>query len=219
MYYIYNIAYKVSDQITAQKEAEKPFWWEHLHPSVKEQSIEEIEKTLLEGGIPAEKLAEMTRHEKYMAVSEGNYCVECTKINSEIESLKQNAGKTSVLDNANPNPTPAINDEPNIEPIAFGKKPEEQTDGLEPGGTDGLTGATPTPSPLDDSVKDVPGAANGSAVTGGGSPEDIRKYTQSIVSKTIGDINSKIDHVPESVNEQQLLQSVIEELQIIKNNH
>ena len=217
MYYIYNIAYKVSDQIAAQKEAEKPFWWEHLHQGMKEQSIEEIEKTLLEGGVSAEKLAEMTRHEKYMAVSEGNYFVECAKINSELDSLKQNSGKTSVLDNANPNPAPsAVHIDDNIEPIAFGKKPEEQTDGIEPGSTDGLT---PSPSPLDNSVKDTGVAANGAAVGGGGSPEDIRKYTQSIVSKTVSEINSKIDHVPESVNEQQLLQSVIEELQNIKNNH
>jgi hypothetical protein len=99
MYYIYKIAYRISDEIIAKKEAEKPFWWEHLHPEVKGQSIEEIEKGILEAGTPAEKLAEMTKHEKFLAVSEGCYVIdskESLRVSQELESLKKDVERNKA---------------------------------------------------------------------------------------------------------------------------
>lgn len=101
-YYIYSIAYRISDEIKAKKEAEKPYWWEHLHPEIKEKPIEEIEKMITDAGISPEKLAEMSKHEKYMAVSEGCYVVdsrEAEKELSQMEALKKELerSKTSFI--------------------------------------------------------------------------------------------------------------------------
>jgi hypothetical protein len=101
-YYIYSIAYRISDEIKAKKEAEKPYWWEHLHPEIKEKPIEEIDKMITDAGISPEKLAEMTKHEKYMAVSEGCYVVdsrEAEKELSQMEALKKELerSKTSFI--------------------------------------------------------------------------------------------------------------------------
>ena len=123
----------------AQKEAEKPFYWEHVHPEVKELSIEEIEKKILEGGVPAEKLADMTKNEKYLAISEGCYVLECEeadKVSAELESLKKDVerSKTSILNQ--PVSTQGqgqqavavvAQEEEMFEPIEFGKKPVIQT--------------------------------------------------------------------------------------------
>lgn len=103
-YYIYSIAYRISDEIKARKEAEKPYWWEHLHPEIKEKSIEEIEKMISDAGIPPEKLAEMSKHEKYLAVSEGCYVVDCREAEkelSQLDSLKKELerSKTSFVPN------------------------------------------------------------------------------------------------------------------------
>jgi hypothetical protein len=101
-YYIYSIAYRISDEIKAKKEAEKPYWWEHLHPEIKEKPIEEIDKMITDAGISPEKLAEMTKHEKYMAVSEGCYVVDCREAEKELsqmEALKKELerSKTSFI--------------------------------------------------------------------------------------------------------------------------
>jgi hypothetical protein len=102
---------------------------------VKDLPIEEIEKRLLAGDTPAEKIAEMTKNEKYLAVSEGHYMLECQaaeKVSAELESLKKEVERTKTLFIPNnPNPTQttqalaaaAIQEEENFEPIEFGKTP------------------------------------------------------------------------------------------------
>jgi hypothetical protein len=122
-YYIYKIAYRISDEIKAKKDAEKPFWWEHLHPEVKEKPIEEIDKLLLEGGITQEALTEMTKHEKYMAISEGCYVIDSQKAAqelAELDSLKKEVerSKTNFL-NQPMNNYGQQNVE--LQPIQFGK--------------------------------------------------------------------------------------------------
>ena len=123
-YYIYCIAYRITDEIKAKKEAEKPFWWEHLHAEVKEKPIEEIEKLLLEGGIPKEKLDEMSKHEKYLAVSEGCYVVDCKEHEKEIaemESLRKQVEmhRTSFLNK--PFTNNALQSQEEFKPVEFGK--------------------------------------------------------------------------------------------------
>lgn len=113
--------------MAAQKEAEKPFYWDHVHPIVKELSIEDIEKQILAGGVSPEKLAEMTKNEKYLAVSEGYYVSDCEKagqVNAELDALKKEVerSKTSFLNQ----PTigqvqPQPMQQETFEPIEFGK--------------------------------------------------------------------------------------------------
>jgi hypothetical protein len=122
-YYIYKIAYRISDEIKAKKDAEKPFWWEHLHPEVKEKPIEEIDKLLAEGGVLPEALTEMTKHEKYMAISEGCYVIDSQKAAqelAELDSLKKEVerSKTNFL-NQPMNNYGQQNVE--LQPIEFGK--------------------------------------------------------------------------------------------------
>lgn len=126
-YYIYCIAYRISDEIKAKKEAEKPYWWEHLHPEIKDKSIEEIEKMITEAGISPEKLAEMTKHEKYMAVSEGCYVVDCREAEKELaqmDALKKELerSKTSFIPQNTGNF--GIPQQEEFKPIEFGKKGE-----------------------------------------------------------------------------------------------
>ena len=99
MYQIYRTAYRISDEMKLQKENEKPFWWEHLHAEVREQSLEDIDKMLLEAGVPSDVVATMDRKEKYLAVSEG-----CYKIDSEEHEKKlSEAQQTSFLNRPNNN--------------------------------------------------------------------------------------------------------------------
>ena len=153
MYYIYKIAYKISDEIKAQKEAEKPFWWEHLHPEIKVKSIEEVEKELLSGSVDANKLATMSKNEKYLALSESCYMSQCKQaeaVSAELETLKKDVerSKTSFL-NQPITSNNQLKEEENLEPIVFGQKPATpnsipsgtletvpaaQTDGLPPSG-------------------------------------------------------------------------------------
>lgn len=103
-YYIYCISYRISDEIKRQKENEKPYWHSHLHPEVIDKPIEEIEKAILDAGVSPEKLKEMTKHEKLLAVSAGYYAidkVEHDKVAAELESLKatQEANEPSDLPN------------------------------------------------------------------------------------------------------------------------
>lgn len=127
-YYIYSIAYRISDEIKAKKEAEKPYWWEHLHPEIKEKSIEEIEKMITDAGVSPEKLAEMTKYEKYMAVSEGCYVVDCREAEKELaemDALKKELerSKTSFIPQSTGNfGIPQQQEE--FKAIEFGKKGE-----------------------------------------------------------------------------------------------
>jgi hypothetical protein len=258
MYYIYKIAYRISDEIIAKKEAEKPFWWEHLHPEVKDQTIEEIEKGILEAGTPAEKLAEMTKHEKFLAVSEGCYVIdskESFRVSQELESLKKDVerNKASFVSHANPNIQQV---QETYEPIPFGNPTPKQVDPLalpsaippstispnESGFT--IPGEPSSPSmpknndPLsldddhlkimaanvkDSDLKDDEDKPFGGSLAGNSSSTpgkaELRKYAQSIVSKTVSDINAKADGIPDDVaimKEQELLQAVIDELKSLK---
>ena len=259
MYYIYKIAYRISDEIIAKKEAEKPFWWEHLHPEVKGQSIEEIEKGILEAGTPPEKLAEMTKHEKFLAVSEGCYVIdskESLRVSQELESLKKDVerNKASFLGQASPNIQKQVQE--TYEPIPFGNP------------TPSAVGAPASPSPIpastiapNESGFDIPGEPSSPSMTKSNDPlsldddhlkimasnvndsdlkddedkpfggslagntsstpgkAELRKYAQSIVSKTVSDINSKADGIPDDVavmKEQELLQAVIDELKSLR---
>ena len=263
MYYIYKIAYKISDEIVARKEAEKPFWWEHLHPEVKELSIEEIEKGILEAGTPAEKLAEMTKHEKYLAVSEGCYVIdskEALRVSQELESLKSDVERNKasfvptqpVQESFDPipfgNPAPSI---PSAIPGAIPSAiPNAIPPGLELPGESSFSQASPgtptfgTPANQtdhfkiddehlkilasnvrdsdlkDDERKPFGGSLSGeSAIGSTPGKAEIRKYAQSIVSKTVSDINANADRIPDDVammKEQELLQAVIDELKSLR---
>ncbi len=236
----------------AQQEAEKPFWWEHLHPEVKDKSIEEIEKELLQGNTLPEKIARMTRHEKYLAISEGYYVAQCKDteiIRAELETLKKDSerSKTSFLNQSSiPNQQ---NTEDNFEPIVFGQKPvtpiqsvKSPDDSLFAAGSSAsLMGGSPPQlnSGLNNSgginnsdlsalggIKDDSSFAGEMNSVGGPSSlqvpmnsAEIRKYAQSIVSKTVNDINAKADEIPDDVavmKEHELLQAVINELQTLK---
>ena len=212
----------------AQKEAEKPFWWEHLHPNVKDQTIEEIEKHIIEAGTPAEKLAEMTKYEKYMAVSEGCYMIDseqAKQISVELDSLKKEVerSKTSFI-----NQPAGIQQQQPVqdifEPIAFGQKPVNVPSSIPsaipssessfdtPPAVKVDEGIMPSlvpasPMPLDnmgakENVADPFGAALvGSSVGSAAAPNSaqIRQYAQSIVSKVVSDVNAKADSIPDDV--------------------
>lgn len=129
MYYLYCIAYRISDEIKAKKEAEKPFWWENLHPDAKDQAIDIIEKDLLEAH-PAEKVAQMTKGEKYLVVSECFYAgdlAEAKKAKEELESLKKEVerSKTNFLTQQTLSPqsvgATAVVQQENLEPIVLGQ--------------------------------------------------------------------------------------------------
>lgn len=247
MYSIYKTAYKISDEIKSQKEAEKPFWWEYLHSEVKDKSIEDVEKELLEGGISPENIAKMTRHEKYLVVSETIYIVQCKdtdNLRAELETLKKDVerSKSSFLNNQNPSPQRV---EESFEPIVFGQKPAVQntipsvdTNQHAVQANDGLPPLEPNPKPsydINDSGLPPSNAINGlkdndSGFTGASnsidsvpkqpmSSAEVRKYAQSIVSKTVAEINAKADEIPDDVavmKEHELLQAVINELQTLK---
>lgn len=229
MYYIYKIAYRISDEIKAQKEAEKPYWWEHLHSNVKDQSIEEIDKHILEGGVPAEKLAEMTKYEKYMAVSEGCYVVDgqdAEKVNEELESLKKEVerSKTSFLNQPTNNLQHQQQGTQDIfEPIEFGKpvsKPNTIPSGESfntPPAVKADEGAIPpleipgapalSPEVLTDGPKDnepFSGALKGdnafnSAAPAGKNSAELRRHAQSIVGKVVNEVNAKADGIPDDI--------------------
>lgn len=245
MYSIYKTAYKISDEMKAQKEAEKPFWWEYLHSEVKDKSIEEVEKELLEGGISPENIAKMTRHEKYLVVSETIYIVQCKdtdNLRAELETLKKDVerSKSSFLNNHNPSPQRV---EESFEPIVFGQKPAVQNaipsvDTNQPAvqANDGLPPLEQNPKPSFDAndglqpsnaingLNDHDSSFTGASNNGNPAPQpmssaEVRKYAQSIVSKTVQEINAKADQIPDDVavmKEHELLQAVISELQTLK---
>jgi hypothetical protein len=181
LYYIYNIAYKISDEMAAQKEAEKPFWWEHLHSSVKDLSIEDVEKHILEAGTTTpEKLAEMTKHEKYLAVSEGCYVLDSEKagqVSAELDSLKKEVerSKTSFL---NQPTTGQVQPQPmqqeTFEPIEFGK-PVSAPSAIPSGESTFMD--TPPAVKADEGIfgntPNLPPLGNPAPVTPFGSPPDI----------------------------------------------
>lgn len=228
MYYIYKIAYKISDEIKAQKDAEKPFYWEHIHPSVRELSIEDIEKRMLEGGTPAEKIAEMTKNEKYLAISEGCYVVDCQKaeaVNAELESLKKEVerSKTSFINQppASPVQTQPEHEE-TLEPIEFGKKPVSSIPSPIPSDNNGLNDIVPavkadegniggippleTPQPAAGGAGDplsAPISSGGGGFGGSSAPKnsaELRRHAQSIAGRVVADINSKADSIPDDVS-------------------
>lgn len=91
MYQIYCIAYKISDEMKRQKEEEKPFWWEHMHDEVREKEMQHIDKMLLDAGVAPDVVKEMNRKEKYLAVSEGCYAVDCEEYERKLELLERTA--------------------------------------------------------------------------------------------------------------------------------
>lgn len=221
----------------AQKEAEKPFWWELLHPEVKDKTIEEIEKGLLEGHTLPDKLAGMSKHEKYLAASEGFYAVQTKdteSLRTELETLKQES-KTGFL-NQPAVATPVV--EESFEPIVFGQKQAQATAPISE--TSNFNGLNQSPSSMDmpSQMQTAPMASNGldmpepassmsmpepnspfnAAVSSPSNQQngaEVRKYAQSIVLKTVNDINSKATQIPQdlSITESELLSAVVEELQ------
>lgn len=164
-YIIYCIAYRITDEMKAKKEAEKPFWWEHLHSEVKDKTIEEIDKLLLEGGIPKEKLDEMTKHEKYMAISEGCYVVDCREHEKEIAELETlrkeiERNKTSFINqhiaNNGANVSPIIQEE--LKPIEFGKVGEI------PSGDNQMPSAIPPIDPMSIKMEESPFSSSSSPI-------------------------------------------------------
>ena len=79
---------------------EKPFWWDHLHTEAKIKSPEEIHKFLVETGISEEQLREITRDEKYLAMSQGCYIIDLKKIKEE--RVPQIAGTSGSLGSTQP---------------------------------------------------------------------------------------------------------------------
>ena len=219
----------------AQKEAEKPFWWELLHPEVKDKTIEEIEKGLLEGHTLPDKLAGMSKHEKYLAASEGFYAVQTKdteSLRTELETLKQES-KTGFLNQPASSAHPVV--EESFEPIVFGQKQAQVPASIsETSNFNGLNQSTP--SSMEMPAQTVPMASNGLDMPSPASMEpnspfnadvsspsnqniqngaEVRKYAQSIVLKTVNDINSKATQIPQdlSITESELLSAVVEELQ------
>jgi hypothetical protein len=236
MYYIYKIAYLISDDIKAKKDAEKPFWWEHLHSDVKDKPIEEIEKALIEGGIAKDKLEKMSRHEKIMAMSEGCYAVECQKSDEIIAELEKNVerSKTSFINQPTNNlRRQQVLKQEVYEPIEFGKSVSSPSS--IPSGNDMMSMPAvssdddftmPSEMPKNDvsfdAIKNEKSDPFGGALKGenlGIGSAEIRRHAQSIVSKVVSDINTKSDQIPDDVSskkEQELLQAVISELQTLK---
>jgi hypothetical protein len=240
---LYCIAYRISDDIKAQKEAIKPFWWEHLHPEVKEETIEEVEKELLEtGNISAEKIAEMPKNEKYMALSEGYYCIDCQnadKAAQELEALKKEVEQSKTLFLNQPSASqPAtqqsqqsqqsqIIQQDSLEPIAIGQRPLVDIPPVTQGSGIKLDDehlSIVSSQIKDEDLKDdsspFGGALKGDDKIPATSPSkaELRRYAQSIVSATIKDINNKADSIPDDVavmKEQELLQAVVDELKAV----
>lgn len=236
MYHIYCIAYKISDEIKAQKEAQKPFWWEQVHPDVRENTLAQIEQELTQNdAISPQVLAEMTKNEKFLVLSNGAYAMEHSsseKATKELEYLKGEIerSKTEFLNqpsNVTSLSSSAISSMPiqedNFEPIAFGKKPiaiPSDRDNLSAVKTDAgdmfeessMIDKGEMPSPFGGSVKDVGDKSLSGMPT---NRAEIRRYAQSIVSSAVKDINKKADEIPDDVaglKEKELLKAVIDEL-------
>lgn len=134
MYQIYCIAYRISDEMARQKAEEKPFWWEHLHAEVREKPLEEIEKMLLEAGVPKETVDAMDRKEKYLAVSEGCYAIDCEEYEKKLSGLEKtsflnqpkNTAQSDTGNPGNPASTPTLSNGGNIEPLSMDTPPTEE---------------------------------------------------------------------------------------------
>lgn len=247
MYHIYCIAYKISDEIKAQKEAQKPFWWEHVHPDVREQTLAQIEQELTQNGaVSPQILAEMTKNEKFLVLSNGAYAMEHSsseQVAKELEYLKGEVerSKTEFL-NQPSNVTSLASSagssmpmhEDNFEPIAFGKKPmaiPSDRDDLSAVKTNmgdmnmpmfeesSMIGSDKGEmhSPFGGAVKDV--GENKQASGMPANRAEIRRYAQSIVSSAVKDINKKADEIPDDIaglKEKELLKAVIDELKDIE---
>lgn len=86
--------------MNTQRLNEKPFWWDYLHNEAKIKSPEEIHKFLVETGISEEQLKNISRNEKYMAMSQGCYIIDIKKIKDE--KLSPIAGTAASLINSEP---------------------------------------------------------------------------------------------------------------------
>lgn len=230
MYQIYCIAYRISDEMERQKAEEKPFWWEHLHTEVRDKPIEEIEKMLLDAGVPKDVVDGMNRKEKYLAVSEGCYAIDC----EEYEKKMSGMDKTSFLNKNNaaqadmgnvggnsPASTQTLSNGGNIEPLSMERPSEEEIKTPPPmGGSasdiDDDFIKTHADSISDDDLNDdgdkkkgmmSPFDSNVKLVGGGMSASgnnsvEIRKMAQSIVRETVSKINTKADGIPETISPQ-----------------
>lgn len=236
MYYIYKIGYQISDEINLRKENEKPFYWEQIHPEIRDKSIEEVDQYLIGGGLSEEKLKEMTKNEKYMAVSEGLYAAELAEKTAKLEQFEQTAvidSESSFLNNPN---TPAVNnglagtppktDEPPITgtestvvdedftPLAIGTKTVTQPgQGTEPvpNFDEPLPGNTTPGKTISTPVPSTgsPGGSTGGAVVS----SSVKRDSMVIVKNAVDQMNQ----VERSPDEQAaLVQSVIDELKNAK---
>lgn len=246
MYQIYCIAYRISDEMERQKAEEKPFWWEHLHAEVRDKPIEEIEKMLLDAGVPKEVVDGMDRKEKYLAVSEGCYAIDC----EEYEKKMSGMDKTSFLNKNNaaqadmgnvggnsPASTQTLSKGGSMEPLSMERPSEAEINTPPPmsdaNDIDDDFIKTHANSISDDDLNDdfdkkkammnpfegnVKPVGGGMAASSNNSVE-IRKMAQSIVRETVNKINTKADGIPETISpqaEQDLLRAVVDELQSLR---
>lgn len=232
MYQIYCIAYRIGDEMERQKAEEKPFWWEHLHAEVREKPIEEIEKMLLDAGVPKDVVVGMDRKEKYLAVSEGCYSIDCEeyekKLNvaDKMSFLNQNKDSSQPsmgnVGGNSPASSSAMADGGNIEPLSMGRPSEKEILTPPPmgGSADDIDDdfiKTHANSISDDDLNDdgdkkmgmmSPFDANVKPVGVGGmsassnNSVEIRKMAQSIVRETVSKINTKADGIPETISPQ-----------------
>lgn len=234
MYQIYKTAYQISDEIKLRKENEKPFYWEQIHPEIREKTIEEIDQHLLGAGLSEEKLKEMTKNEKFLAVSEGVYAAELADKTSRLEQLEEQVahdGETRFLSNTNPSPVnnnggaPVMPDEDikataaaakledeDHNPLSFGaKKATEPGQGTEP------TPIKDDPQPGSITTPGQPSTTPATAQAGASVPHPgvkvnstaIRKDAMVVVKNAVDQMNL-VDRDPDS--QAALVQSVIDEL-------
>ncbi len=228
MYYLYCISYRITDEIKARKEAEKPFWWEHLHPEVKDLPIDEIEKTLIAGGISPEKIKEMTRHEKYMAVSEGHHFLEISELQKKIAEIPvvvpsiQPVGPVVVsnLDFLNGNIAGSGSGQlpsPNQPIVNQNMAGMPAGDDFEPISLSAKVQPNMGPALPDDYMRNPANqikeeellenkqpfnqpVQNVGPMPGRGTGNELRKYAQSIVRQTVNQVNQDADKIPDSIS-------------------
>lgn len=226
MYLIYKIGYEISDEIKRRKENEKPFYWDHIHPEIKDLSEPEVDKYLLDGGLAPEKIKELSKHMKYLIVSEGLYAVQIKELeanNVAAIATAATASSSAFLDTGsklNPDstipalaePVPAAGEPPTIapldefEPMAFGAKP-----------------AVPGTEPIIQGLGTEPVIPSGGSAANGGvagqAPVDpliVNKESRQIVKSAIEQINTQSGGDPDKL--EAMLASVVFELNKVKNH-
>lgn len=225
-YQIYKIGYQISDEIKKRKENEKPYGWDLLHPDVKTMTIEQVDEQILKSGISPEKFKELTKHEKYMIISQGFYQTEAA---AALQNTPAPTADDSFLDTGDGlgtgSPTPSVAPGGGTD-INY---PEFKSDDIEPINFGGAGNSNPLENPLNQgtgttepppvpAVGDgiTPPPAVGSPVTAGAKPKNAiatRKKAQEIIRTAVNKINTEAtDEVPEG----DLLDAVLEELNGIK---